>query len=1065
MGSRWVSGLIYLIIIAAAIALIFSQLNPGGQREVQLNQVLADARAEKISRIVVGDDEQRLEVEYKDGRTAVSRKESQESIVSLLREAGVPLDRMPEIEVRPPSFWNSLLGSLGYFIMPLIFLVVLFFFLRQAQGTNNQALSFGKSRARLFTGDKPKVTFADVAAVDEAKQELSEVVEFLKYPEKFAALGARIPRGVLLMGPPGTGKTLLARAVAGEAGVPFFSISGSEFVEMFVGVGASVTGDTPILVRTPEGTRLMPIGEFVDRYYQGDEEGFPIPVEGIFTLGFEERASKFKGSSKRFFGHSAWKQVSAVYRHRVHEIYEIHYLGGVIRTTGDHSVFVRTRNGLVVKEARMLKPGDVLVKLPVLVRGAYSSEAGTPHEVRAPNFPESGVPLYLPVVEEDEAGRAAYAFALEKMGEMSQVAIGRAIGVSQATVGHWQSGRHCPRTLRPRYRRTEIPEQVPVTPALMKLLGYYTAEGRENGSLQFVFGGHEKELHLDCASLMRRVFGLEATWTEDRGALRMTYYSAPLGRFFARYCGNGSHGKHVPEILWDLPREYFLAYLEGCARGDGYLDHGKWQITSVSHPLITELVWLCAMHGIPAGVERMEVPGGRTIHEEPLPEGEAWRLIIGRTSNLFEAASAFPQGEKPYVQQVVRRTYEGYVYDLCGCENEAFFGGEKPILLHNSRVRDLFDQAKRNAPDIVFIDEIDAVGRQRGTGLGGSHDEREQTLNQILVEMDGFDTNTNVIVIAATNRPDILDPALLRPGRFDRRVVLDRPDMRGRVEILKVHVRGKPLAPDVDLEVLARQTPGFSGADLANMVNEAAILAARRNRRQITMADLEEAAEKVIAGPERKSRRISEEEKRIIAYHEAGHALVAHLTPECDPVHKISVVARGMALGYTMALPAEDRHLVSRRKLLADIAYAMGGYAAEQLVLSDVTTGSENDIEQATKMARRMVTEFGMSEGLGPVAYGQKDELVFLGREIGEQRDYSDDTARLIDEEVRRIVEEAYQRARRLLEEHREVLDRIAQRLMEVETLEGKELEALLNQAGPRGQAAGIEKVPAPSAS
>ena len=1049
MGSRWISGLIYLIIIVAAIALIFSQLNPSGQREVRLNQVLADARAEKISRIVVGDDEQRLEVEYKDGRTVTSRKESQESIVSLLREAGVPLDKMPEIEVRAPSFWNSLLGSLGYFIMPLIFLFVLFFFLRQAQGTNNQALSFGKSRARLFTGDKPKVTFADVAAVDEAKQELSEVVEFLKYPEKFAALGARIPRGVLLMGPPGTGKTLLARAVAGEAGVPFFSISGSEFVEMFVGVGASVTGDTPILVRTAEGTRLMPIGEFVDRYYREGEEGFPMPVEGVFTLGFEER--KFGGSPQCSFGHSAWKRVSAVYRHRVHEIYEIHYLGGVIRTTGDHSVFVRTRNGLVAKEARTLQPGDVLVKLPVLVREAYSGEAGTPHEVRAHIFSQAAVPLYLPVVEEEEREtQGAYTFALAQKGKMSQAAIGREIGVSRSTVGNWQSGKHRPRALSLRYRRTEIPETVQVTPSLLRLFGYYTAEGRENGSLQFIFGAHEQALHQDCAALMREVFGLEPALEADGSAVRLTYYSAPLGRFFARHCGNGSHQKHVPEILWDLPRDYFLAYLEGYALGDGYPDRGKWPIASVSRRLITELVWLCAMHGIPAGVERKEVPGGRAIREKPLPEGEAWRLVIGKTANPLEGDGDFPQGENPYVQKVVRVPYEGYVYDLCGCENEAFFGGEKPILLHNSRVRDLFDQAKRNAPDIVFIDEIDAVGRQRGTGLGGSHDEREQTLNQILVEMDGFDTNTNVIVIAATNRPDILDPALLRPGRFDRRVVLDRPDMRGRVEILKVHVRGKPLAPDVDLEVLARQTPGFSGADLANMVNEAAILAARRNRRQITMADLEEAAEKVIAGPERKSRRISEEEKRIIAYHEAGHALVAHLTPECDPVHKISVVSRGMALGYTMSLPTEDRHLVSRRKLLADIAYAMGGYAAEQIVFNDTTTGSENDIEQATKMARRMVTEFGMSEGLGPVAYGQKDELVFLGREIGEQRDYSDDTARLIDEEVRRIVEEAYQRARRLLEEHREVLDRIAQRLIEVETLEGKELEALLQQAGPR---------------
>jgi cell division protease FtsH len=526
-----------------------------------------------------------------------------------LLKAGVSAENMPELEVSSPSFWSTIAGPLSYLILPIIFMVVIFFFLRQAQGSNNQALSFGKSRARLFSGDKPKITFADVAAVDEAKYELNEVVEFLKYPEKFAALGARIPRGVLLMGPPGTGKTLLARAVAGEAGVPFFSISGSEFVEMFVGVGAS-------------------------------------------------------------------------------------------------------------------------------------------------------------------------------------------------------------------------------------------------------------------------------------------------------------------------------------------------------------------------------------------------------------------------------------------------------------RVRDLFDQAKRNAPAIVFIDEIDAVGRQRGTGLGGSHDEREQTLNQILVEMDGFDTNTSVIVVAASNRPDILDPALLRPGRFDRRVILDRPDMRGRVEILKVHVRGKPLASDIDLDVVARQTPGFSGADLANLVNEAAILAARRNQKQIGMEELEEAAEKVVAGPERRNRRISEEEKRVIAYHEAGHALVAHVIPECDPVHKISVVSRGMALGYTMALPEEDRYLMPRRKIEGDLSYAMGGYAAEQLVFGDITTGSENDIERATKMARRMVTEYGMSESLGPIAYGQKDELVFLGRDIGEQRDYSDGTARAIDDEVRRIVESAHKKALEILEEHRATLDQIAHRLIEVETLEGEALQEVLNQAGVRANKA-----------
>jgi cell division protease FtsH len=606
MGSRWTIGLVYLIIIIAAIALIFNYFSPPRQEEIQFNQVLSEARqGNVIKKITVGDDQQSLDIEYVDASRAngVSRKEPQESLYTLLLQAGVTAENMPQIEVKSPSFLSTVIGPLSYLILPIIFMVVIFFFLRQAQGSNNQAISFGKSRARLFTGDKPKITFADVAAVDEAKQELNEVVEFLKYPEKFAALGARIPRGVLLMGPPGTGKTLLARAVAGEAGVPFFSISGSEFVEMFVGVGAS-------------------------------------------------------------------------------------------------------------------------------------------------------------------------------------------------------------------------------------------------------------------------------------------------------------------------------------------------------------------------------------------------------------------------------------------------------------RVRDLFDQARRNAPSIVFIDEIDAVGRQRGTGLGGSHDEREQTLNQILVEMDGFDTNTSVIIVAASNRPDILDPALLRPGRFDRRVILDRPDMRGRAEILKVHTRGKPLATTIDLDVLARQTPGFSGADLANMVNEAAILAARRNQKQIGMADLEEAAEKVVAGPERKNRRISDEEKQVIAYHEAGHALVAHVIPECDPVHKISVVSRGMALGYTMALPAEDRYLMPRRKIHGDLSYAMGGYAAEQLVFGDITTGSENDIERATKLARRMVTEFGMSEGLGPVAYGQKDELVFLGRDFGEQRDYSDQTAHTIDEEVRRIVDEAYQKARRILQEHRATLDVIAHRLIEVETLEGQTLQDILNQAG-----------------
>ncbi|MDP9251395.1 MAG: ATP-dependent zinc metalloprotease FtsH, partial [Chloroflexota bacterium] len=511
--------------------------------------------------------------------------------------------RLIVIDYQQESATFSVIGSIFLSLLPVVLIGGFFFYMmRQAQGTNNQALSFGKSRARMFIGNKPTTTFEDVAGVDEAKQELAEVVEFLKYPEKFSSLGARIPRGVLLVGPPGTGKTMLARAVAGEAGVPFFSISGSEFVEMFVGVGAS-------------------------------------------------------------------------------------------------------------------------------------------------------------------------------------------------------------------------------------------------------------------------------------------------------------------------------------------------------------------------------------------------------------------------------------------------------------RVRDLFDQAKRNAPCIVFIDEIDAVGRQRGAGLGGSHDEREQTLNQILVEMDGFDTGTNVIVLASTNRPDVLDPALLRPGRFDRQVVLDRPDIKGRRAILDVHVRGKPIDKNVELLRVAQISPGFSGADLANVVNEAAILAARRNKKTIGQIDFEEALEKVALGPERRSRVITEKEKWIVAYHEAGHALCFKLLKHTNPVHKISIVARGMAMGVTWSLPQEDRYMRTKREFEDDIAAALGGWVAEQLHLGgDATTGASNDIEKATQMARSMVTKFGMSEKLGPLQYGRSDELIFLGRQIQEERNYSEEVAKVIDAEVHDIVERARQRAFEVLTQNRDKLDLVVQRLIAQESLDADEFEALFNE-------------------
>src|SRR6058998_3894960 len=372
-----------------------------------------------------------------------------------------------------------------------------------------------------------------------------------------------------------------------------------------------------------------------------------------------------------------------------------------------------------------------------------------------------------------------------------------------------------------------------------------------------------------------------------------------------------------------------------------------------------------------------------------------------------------------------------------------------------SRVRDLFDQAKRNSPCIVFIDEIDAVGRHRGAGLGGSHDEREQTLNQILVEMDGFDTNTNVIVVAATNRPDILDPALLRPGRFDRQVVLDQPDIRGRKAILEVHAKGKPLDGDVSLEVLAKQTPGFSGADLANLINEGAILAARRGKKKIQMPEFNEAVDRVIAGPERKSRVISQKEKEIIAYHEAGHALVGHVLPNADPPYKISIIARGMAGGFTRFLPEEDRHFYSRSQLIDRLSAGLGGLVAEELVFGESTTGPQNDLEHATRLARQMVTQWGMSDRLGPRTFGRKEELVFLGREISEQRNYSEKVAEEIDEEVRQIIDKAYQTSKKLLTDNRDRLNAIVGVLLEEETIEGDPLTALLSGKTPEDSTPG----------
>ena len=602
MSSRWMrNSLIYLLIIVAVIAIFFTLFSQplGGSQEISINEVVAlTARGDVATIEVRGDN---LDILTVSGESLTSRKEQGEgtSIVDILERSGVDLATTNvEISVKGSSGLSSIIGILFNFLPLIFFGAVLLFMMRQAQGGSNQTFSFGKSRARVAVGNSPTVSFDDVAGVAEAKEELQEVVEFLKFPERFLALGAKIPKGVLLIGPPGTGKTLMARAVSGEAGVPFFSISGSEFVEMFVGVGAS-------------------------------------------------------------------------------------------------------------------------------------------------------------------------------------------------------------------------------------------------------------------------------------------------------------------------------------------------------------------------------------------------------------------------------------------------------------RVRDLFDQAKRNAPCIVFVDEIDAVGRHRGAGLGGGHDEREQTLNQILVEMDGFESGTNVIVLAATNRPDILDPALLRPGRFDRKVTLDNPDIAGRKQILEVHSKGKPLTADVDLENIARQTGGFSGADLANLVNESAILAARRNLKEIGPPEFYESVDRVIAGPERKSRRISDREKEMTACHEAGHALVAHVLPNADKPFKVTIVARGQTAGHTRYLPEEDRQMWTKHQFEDMLAAALGGRVAEEVVFNEVTTGAGNDLEQATNIAQSMVTQYGMSEKLGPRTFGKREQMVFLGREISQQRDYSNDVAETIDDEIHDIINRAYESAQKAITENMAKLTQLSKYLLENETVESDVLEQI----------------------
>ena len=980
--------------------------------------------------------------------TAYPDERSLAALVAQAVKAGVRVD------VRPEPTRGAFYIILVQLIPTLVILAIIIYFLSRSSGMGLGSLL--RKSFRRQDGEEVATTFADVAGVEAAVEEMGEVVRFLEDASPFEKLGARVPKGVLLVGPPGTGKTLLARAAAGESGAAFFSLTGSDFVEVLAGLGASVTGDTPVLIRDGEETGLVNIGEFVDRYLP-DREGYLELSEEMQTLGYSPREFKhphLRKSGREQFGSSQWSTVRGVYKHRVEEIYQISYHGGILRTTGDHSVFVRRPAGIEAVPAREMRVGDVLVDLPFRTR---TSEKGTVWNWR--EHQQNAHPaLELPLISQSEIdelleAQKKYDRAHELRGT-STYKIAEELGVSQMTVWHWLNGKAKPAALRLELSRNrKVP--VPVNQQLCRLLGLYAAEGSGQGSARWTFHEDETELHEEVANSLRELFGVDPAFEvkyEDK-AVNVLARNAWLGRWFMQQCGKGAASKRVPSFLWTAQREHVLAFLSGYLDGDGHVDkEGKLHATSASKRLITELSWLCALHGIKACVgtttpkkdSQIKTRSGsmRTIVHKP---GTVyWRLTIGKSSNPFVGDKSRPNIQRPVVRNIKRLPFDGFVYDLCGCDNEAFYGGDRPMLLHNSRIRGLFKEAREAAPSIIFIDEIDAVGRTRsGGGLSGN-EEREQTLNQLLSEMDGFSGTEQVVVMAATNRAEILDPALLRPGRFDRQIMVEPPDAKGREAILRVHVRGKPIDPEL-LVTLAQQTPGFTGAELSNLINEAALHAARRSAEAIEREDLNSAMLRVIAGAARE-RLMSEHEKEVVAYHEVGHALCSHFSDHPTPVQKISVVSRGNALGFTLSIPEQDRLLETRDSLSDQLVLLLGGRAAELEVFGEVTSGAASDLQRATEIAYTMVCRLGLSELVGPRVVAGMEDGYLSGS--GSLR-CSPQMEQQIEGEVRQLVDNAQARAQQIVREHREELERVSQALTRVETMEADEFLDLLSPHPP----------------
>ncbi|HEY3214969.1 MAG TPA: AAA family ATPase [Candidatus Eisenbacteria bacterium] len=995
-----------------------------------------------------------------------------------------------EIEVRQAGFnWLSFLfTSLPFLLLLPLWMVMI----RQMQSGGSAALKFGKTKAKVLIESTPKVTFKDVAGCDEAKQELQEIIEFLKEPQKFQRLGGRIPKGALLLGPPGSGKTLLAKAVAGEAHVPFFSMSGSDFVEMFVGVGASrvrdlfeqgkrnapcLPGDTVI---TLSGGRQVTIQEM----FENAMVGVKVPA---MTEDF-----RFEDAT-----------VLGITRKPGTELLRILTSTSEIKATPNHLFPVLRGSGMEWIRADQLTTSD-LVAVPRTI--------GT-----TPIWP-----LSYEFLPQDETfvqfrGRTP-GRRRARLSKLREEITSRHDDIDFLCIGRGGF-------------RTSYLKRVPLhlTDDIAYLCGLIASDGTYGVSRgrTITFVNTELALHERVREIVEQNF----SYAPKRHLNRKHYEtilpqgSTPkvLQDCYTTYINNlllCETLRGVQAHILELPSELIAAWLRGVFDGDGYVradprtpqvvisawdrksnrmirdallrvdiptslsssadaGHGNIYITGLAaltsfvnrvgadHPQkAAKLDQLRAFirdrttsasrldsvpaqgiirrarlsfgmgqrafnHGhVVSSYERGVVTPSRASLQLVVEEMDEWRNERG-LDDTDEFAQLRDLAHSAVLWSQIQRVDEVQsiqpVYDLCLDRHNCFIANN--IIAHNC---------------IVFIDEIDAVGRHRGAGLGGGHDEREQTLNQLLVEMDGFDSNEGVIMVAATNRPDVLDPALLRPGRFDRQIVVDWPDVRGREGIFKVHTRSIPVAEDVDLNQLARATPGMAGADIANMVNEAALLAARRNRKKVVMQDFEDAKDKVMLGTERKSLVMTEDERRSTAYHEAGHALVAWLMPGTDPVDKVTIIPRGRALGLTSYIPSEERHARSREDLVRAISMMMGGRAAEKLIFGHLTTGAANDLERATSLARRMVCELGMSETLGPLTFGKKEEMVFLGREIATHKDYSEQTAIQIDEEVRRIAESCYQQAFELLKNNQDKLHLLATTLLEREVLDGEQMNRLL---------------------